>query len=103
MLAAEFSIDPGSVLVGIAAILTAIVALRRRKTDALIKQELSPNGGSSMKDHSVDTNDRLAQIEAVQGATFDVLDSINQQNHAEHSELWKRLAEHGIDRRQEPR
>lgn len=109
MFAADVSIDPGGILLGLAAVLTALVALRRRKTDNLIRQELRPNGGGSMKDQSTFAvlqmdrmSNQLAQVEAVQGATFDVLDSINTKNHDEHTEIWKALAVLGIDRRQPP-
>lgn len=75
----------------------------------LIERELQPNGGGSMKDQTGFTvlqmdrvTRQLAQVEAVQGATFDVLDSINSRNHDEHTEIWTALAEHGIDRRRPP-
>lgn len=72
----------------------------------LIERELTPNGGSSMKDQvsdlggKVDTvHHQVAQVRAHQSAMADVVDVINTNNRAEHQRLWDALAALGFDRR----
>lgn len=102
MFAADVSIDPGGILVGLAAVVTALVALRRRKTDNLIRQELSPNGGGSMKDHTAHVASEITALKEGQETIFELLDNVVEQKGREHAEIWTALAEHGIDRRHPP-
>lgn len=81
----------------------------------IIERELTPNGGSSMKDAAMAASKNAAEakeaalaasaqlrtIMATQGATMTVIDNMNQRNHAEHQEMWDALHTLGYDRRRE--
>lgn len=82
----------------------------------LVERELTYNGGASMKDATSATrrdfartfrelgeiSRRQVDLERTQRATASVLDNLATTKALEHHEIWKTLAEHGIDRRQPP-
>lgn len=86
---------------------------RLKAIHTIIERELTPNGGSSMKDAMNQTRHRVARLDRrmedmthqVRGirasvvGTAEVLDSINTKNHAEHERIWDALATLGFDRR----
>lgn len=93
---------------------------RRKKIDDLIHRELTPNGGSSMKDSATRAaggvkeaaaaaeraattaealTAKVAEVQESQETIYQLLDNVVERKDNEHAEIWSALAALGIDRR----